>query len=69
VYIPAEAMLIFHTAQDTPVTTLSEAEMQRLGYGVPAGGDQRALRRPYAYPPGYYPAYPPGYYPYGYPHE
>ncbi len=61
VVIPAEAMLTFHTAQDTPVVTLSEAEMQRLAYGVPAGADQRAVRRPYAYPPGYYP-----YGPYGY---
>jgi hypothetical protein len=68
VYIPAESMLIFHTAQETPVVTLSEQEMQRLSYGVPGGGDQRAVRRPYAYPPGY-PAYPPGYYPYGYPHQ
>jgi hypothetical protein len=58
-------MLIFHTAQDMPVVTLSEAEMARLAYGVPAGADQRAVRRPSAYPPGYYP-YP--YSPYGNPH-
>ena len=55
-------MLTFHTAADTPVTTVSEQEMQRLAYGVPAGADQRAMR---PYPrvyggPGYYP----GYYPY-----
>ena len=66
-YIPAEAMLVFHTTQETPVTTVSEAEMQRLAYGVPAPPDQRAIRRPYGYPPGYYP--PPGYSPYGTPHE
>jgi hypothetical protein len=62
VIIPAEAMIVFHTAQDLPVTTLSEAEMQRLSYGVPPGADQRAVHSPYPYPPGYYP------YPYGYPH-
>ena len=67
VVIPAEAMLVFHTAQDTPVMTLSEAEMQRLAYGIPAGGDQRAVRRPYPYPPGYYPYYPYG--PAGYPYR
>ena len=61
IYIPAEAMLTFHTAADVPVVTLSEQEMQRLSYGVPAGAEQRAVRRPYPYPPGYYP----GYYPYG----
>ncbi len=67
VYIPSETMLTFHTAQDTPVTTVSEQEMQRLAYGVPAGA-QRAVRRPYpAYGPGPYPGYNPGpYSQYGY---
>lgn len=66
IYIPSEAMLTFHTAQAATVTTVSEQEMQRLAYGVPAGADQRAVRRPYpVYPYPYpYPRYPG---PYGYP--
>ena len=71
VFIPAESIVVFHTAQPTQVATVSEQEMQRLAYGVPAGADAPPVRRVYrAYPgyPGYYP--PPGYYPYpgnGYP--
>ena len=36
--VPPEAILTFHLTQPAPVTTVSQAEMDRLGYGVPAGG-------------------------------
>ena len=70
-FIPSEAVLNFRLTQPTTMTTVSQAELQRLGYGVPAGGPQMVRR----YPPrgAYYPApvyyYPPrGYYrPYYYP--
>ena len=62
--IPPEAILTFHLTQPAPVTTVSQAEMDRLGYGVPAGSQQRLVRRPAPYPPGYYPR--PAYYPYPY---
>ena len=74
VFIPAEGVVTFHLAQDAPVTTVSEAEMQRLAYGAgPNSGDERNLRRParvyvqpgYAYPYGYPYGYPGPYY--GYP--
>jgi hypothetical protein len=65
VYIPAESILTFHTAADTQVATVSEQEMQRLAYGVPAAGDPRPVPRTYRVYPGYYP--PPVYAPYGYP--
>ena len=51
VAIPAEAILTFHLTQPAPVTTVSQAEMDRLGYGVqPAVQMQRRMP-----PPGYYP--------------
>ena len=64
--IPPEAILTFHTTQPAQVTTVSQAEMDRLGYGVPAGAQQqpRLVRRPGYYGPGYYPR--PAYYPYPY---
>ena len=55
--IPPEAILTFRLTQPAPVTTVSQAEMDRLGYGVPNGGQPRVVRR---YPP------PPAYYPYRY---
>ncbi len=61
VWIPAESVLTFHLAEPATVTTVSEQEMQRLAYGVPAGGNPQMQRR-YARP---YPAPPP---PYGYPY-
>jgi hypothetical protein len=70
VFIPAESIVVFHTAQPVQVATVSEQEMQRLAYGVPAAADARAVRPGYRVYPGYYP--PPVYYPYapyGYPHE
>ncbi len=69
VYIPAEAIVTFHTTAETQVATVSEQEMQRLAYGVPNVGQPPQPRRVYRVYPGYYP--PPGYYPYpapyGYP--
>jgi BON domain len=66
VLIPAESIVTFHTASDAQVATVSEQEMQRLAYGVPAAGDQRPVPRAYRVYPGYPP---PGYYPYpGYPY-
>jgi len=59
-WVPAEAILTFHLTQPAPVTTISQAEMDRLGAGVPAGGATRLVRRPPPPPP-------PGYYGYGYP--
>lgn len=67
VIVPPEGMLTFNLAQPASVTTVSEAEMQRLAYGAPNGAPQRQpmYARPY---PGYYPGYPPpplaGYPPY-----
>jgi BON domain len=59
VVIPSEAILSFHLTQPAPVQTVSQAEMERLGYGV-----QRLQRRvPPPPPPGYYP---PPYPPYAY---
>ncbi|RXH56653.1 BON domain-containing protein [Granulicella sibirica] len=68
VFIPSEAVLSFRLTQPATVTTVSQVEMQRLGYGVPAGGPQMVRHYPppppYYYGPGYYPRY---YYgPYGY---
>jgi hypothetical protein len=71
VFLPAESIVTFHTAGDTQVATVSEQEMQRLAYGVPAAGDQRPVPRAYRVYPGYYPGYyrAPVYYPYGYPND
>lgn len=68
VFLPSETVLSFRLTGPTTVVTASQAEMQRLGYGVPAGGPQMVRRGPpaYYYAPGYYP-YPRYYYrPYGY---
>ena len=69
VYVPSEGLLTFHLAQPATVTTLSQAEMDRLAQGVPGGALQQQLRR--RYPAVYYGPYGPGYYrpyPYGYPY-
>lgn len=59
--IPPEAILTFHLLQPAQVATVSQAEMDRLGYGVPAGANQpRLVRRPQQ--PVYYGGYGPGYY-------
>ena len=67
VYIPSEAVLSFHLLQPASVTTVSQAEMQRLAYGVPAG-DGHVRRVIGRYPcPNYGPAVYPRYYgPHGY---
>jgi hypothetical protein len=59
--IPAEAILTFHLTQPAPVTTVSQAEMDRLAYGVQ---QSQLQRRPPPPPPGYYGR--PVYYPYPY---
>ncbi len=63
VFVPSEGLLTFHLAQPATVTTVSQAEMDRLAQGAgPAGGQQRLQRRyPAPYPPAYYRPYP---YPY-----
>ncbi len=66
--LPPEAIVTFHLTQPADVTTVSQAELNRLGTGVPAGGPPQMQRRypppppppPYYYGPGYYG---PGYYP------
>ena len=69
VYVPSEGLLTFHLAQPATVTTLSQAEMDRLAQGVPQGMQPQQLRR--RYPAVYYGPYGPGTYrpyPYGYPY-
>jgi hypothetical protein len=64
VVIPAEAILTFHLTQPAPMVTISQAEMDRLSYGVPNGGPPQVRRR-YPPPPAYYgPVYYPRPYPY-----
>lgn len=60
VVIPSEAILTFHLAQPAPMVTISQAEMDRLSYGVPAGASPRMRQRYAPPPPPYY--YGPGYY-------
>ncbi|MEO6911857.1 MAG: BON domain-containing protein [Edaphobacter sp.] len=55
--IPAEAILTFHLTQQVPLTTVSQAEMNRLASGVQLGTQQLQRRYPPP-PPSYYgPAY------------
>ena len=44
-FIPAEAVLTFHLAEPATVTTVSEQEMQRLAYGLPANGVNPQMQR------------------------
>ena len=61
VFVPSEGLLTFHLAQPATVSTLSQAEMDRLAQVVPTSGPQQQLQR--RYPPVYYgPVYRP--YPY-----
>jgi hypothetical protein len=60
VSIPAEAIVSFHLTQPADVTTVSQAELDRLGAGLPPGAPPRMVRR---YPPPPPPYYSPGYYP------
>jgi hypothetical protein len=60
--LPAEAIVTFHLTQPADVTTVSQAELNRLSSGVPAGANPQMQRR-YGYPPPYpYPYYGPAYY-------
>lgn len=58
--IPAEAIVTFHLTQPADVTTVSQAELNRLGAGVP----QPQMQRRYPPPPPPYPYYGPAYYRY-----
>jgi hypothetical protein len=63
--LPPEAIVTFHLTQPADVTTVSQAELNRLGAGVPQPQQQPQMQRRYPPPPpppGYYP----GYYPYPY---
>ncbi len=59
--VPPEAILTFHLAQQVPLMTVSQAEMNRLASGIQPGTQQ--MRRRYPPPPPAYP-YGPAYYPY-----
>jgi BON domain len=56
--LPPEAIITFHLTQPTDVTTVSQAELNRLGAGVP----QPQMQRRYPPPPPPYPYYGPAYY-------
>ncbi len=58
--LPAEAIVTFHLTHPADVTTVSQAELNRLGAGVPQPQMQRRYPSPYPYP------YPPPPYPYPY---
>jgi hypothetical protein len=57
--LPSEAIVTFHLTQPADVTTVSQAELNRLGAGVP---QVPQVQRRYPPPPPY-PYYGPGYYP------
>jgi len=59
--IPPEAIVTFHLTQPADVTTVSQAELNRLGAGMPQPQQQPEMQRRYPPPPP-----PPGYYPYPY---
>ncbi len=59
VFLPPEAVVTFQLTQPVTLTTVSQAEMERLGYGLPPSGPQ-VMHRRYPPPPPYY--YGPGYY-------
>ncbi len=76
-YVPSEGLLTFHLTEPATVTTVSQAELDRLAQQVPASAPQPLQRR---YPPVYYGPYGPVYYgpygpayyrpyPYGYPYR
>jgi hypothetical protein len=61
--LPSEAVITFHLTQPSDVTTVSQAELNRLGSGVPVGAQPQFQRR-YGYPPPPPPPYyGPAYYP------
>ncbi len=63
--IPPEAIVTFHLTKPADVTTVSQAELNRLGAGMPQPQQQPQMQRRYPPPPpppGYYPYYPYPYY-------
>ncbi len=52
-FLPPESVIAFQLTQPVTITTVSQAEMERLGYGVPTGYPQ-GMRRHYPPPPYYY---------------
>jgi hypothetical protein len=67
--VPSEAIVSFRLAQQAALTTVSQAELDRLGAGLPPRTDAPTMRRRYyGPPPPPPPAYPygPVYYPYLY---
>jgi hypothetical protein len=58
--LPPEAIVTFHLTQPADVTTVSQAELNRLGAGVPP--PQQQMQRRYPPPPPPYPYYGPAYY-------
>jgi hypothetical protein len=63
--VPAEAIVNFRLSQQIALTTVSQAELDRLGAGLPppSGVGQPQMRRRYYPPPPPPPYYGPGYYP------
>ncbi len=59
VFLPPEAVIAFQISQPVSIVTVSQAEMEWLGYGISGGGPPQVRRR-YPPPPPYY--YGPGYY-------
>lgn len=57
--VPSEGIIVFHLTQPADVTTVSQAELDRLGTGIPVGASPQ-MRRRYGY--GYPPPPPPYYY-------
>jgi hypothetical protein len=66
--VPSEAIVSFRLAQQTALTTVSQAELDRLGAGLPPPQAAPSMRRRYYAPPPYPygPVYSP--YPYYYPY-
>jgi hypothetical protein len=61
--IPAEAIVSFRLTQPAELTTVSQAELNRLGSGLPNVTQPQMRRRyPPPPPPPYYPYYGPAYY-------
>jgi hypothetical protein len=58
--LPPEAIVAFHLTKPVDVTTVSQAELNRLGAGIPQPQQPPQMQRRYPPPP------PPGYYPYPY---
>jgi len=68
--VPSEAIVPFRLSQQAALTTVSQAELDRLGAGLPPppGPPQQMRRRSYPPPPPPPPYYGPSYYPYPYPY-